>query len=179
MVLAFAQKGSNRLAPGIEDRRQPFPESRIERRHFLGQIVQLAATPHICGPNRNTLNSANQSLERGLDVLQRTHPFSVNVGGDDLIDDGVAESFLAFEVVVQCTLSDPSHRQDGVQAGTLKSRPVNLARCRLQQALPSTLGIAQPSGFWARTLFRIPACHQHTNQYVCKSARKSMTIERP
>jgi hypothetical protein len=57
--LALSQNGGNSLAPGIEDYRQPFPESRVKRRHFLRQIVQLAAATYILGPNWYTLNSAN------------------------------------------------------------------------------------------------------------------------
>src|SRR5580700_10930501 len=79
--LALSQNGGSGLAPGIEDYLQPFPESRVKRRHFLRQIVQLAATPHILGPNGYTSNSADQSLDRILDALERPHPFAVDVGG--------------------------------------------------------------------------------------------------
>src|SRR5260221_376536 len=67
--LALSQSGGNGLAPSIEDYRQPFPESRVKMRHFLRQIVQLAATPHILGPNGYTLRSADQSVDRVLDAL--------------------------------------------------------------------------------------------------------------
>src|ERR1700726_3412077 len=67
--LALSQNGGNGLAPGIEDSRQPFPESCVKRRHFLREIVQLAATSHILGPNGYTLNSADQSVDRVLDAL--------------------------------------------------------------------------------------------------------------
>jgi len=71
--------------------------------------------------------------------------------------------FLAvFEVVVQRSLGDAGGGQNCVQACTLEARSVDLARCRLQQALPRALRITQPS----RPTFWILACRQHTNQYA-------------
>src|SRR5437764_15317421 len=115
MSLALSQSGGNSLAPGTEDCRQPLSESRIKRRHFLRQIVQLAATPHIRGPNGYTLNGADQSIDRVLAALERAHPFAVDVGGDDLFDDGISQGFLAFELVVERALGDPSYDQNCVQ----------------------------------------------------------------
>jgi hypothetical protein len=34
----------------------------------------------------------------------------MDVGGNDLFDDGISQGFLAFEVVVQCALGDPAAR---------------------------------------------------------------------
>src|SRR5580698_11647257 len=181
--LSLSQNGGNGLPPGIEDYRHPLPESRIERRHFLRQIVQLAAASYIRGPNGDTLNSADQSIDRVFAALKRAHPLAVDVGGDDLFDDGVPQGFLAVEVVVQCALGDSGYGQNRVQAGALEPRSVDLAGCRLQQALPRALRIAQPGRSRPRTLsrtlfrtlfrtafrtlLRIRACCQHTNQYVC------------
>ena len=72
--------------------------------------------------------------------------------------------FLAvFEVVVQRSLGDAGRGQNCVQACTLETRPVDLARRRLQQALPRAPRITQPS----RSTFRILARREHTNRYVC------------
>src|ERR1700730_2420935 len=73
------------------------------------------------------------------------------------------QGFLVVEVVIQRPLGDPSYGQNGVQAGTLETRSVDLAGRRLQQALPGALRIAQPS----RSTFRIFTYRQHTDQYVC------------
>ena len=67
----------------------------------------------------------------------------MDVGGDDLFDDGVSQGFLTVEMVVQRALGDPSYGQNGVQAGTLEARSVDLAGCRLQQALPRAAWIAR------------------------------------
>jgi hypothetical protein len=48
-------------------------------------------------------------------------------------------------VVVQRSLGDPSCSQNCVQAGALEARSVDLAECRLQQAVARALRIAQPS----------------------------------
>ena len=78
----------------------------------------------------------------------------MDVGADDLSDDGVSQNFLAFEVVVQCALGDASYGQNGVQAGTLETRSVDLAGCRPQQALPRALRIAEFSRSTFRTFAR-------------------------
>src|SRR5271155_1459120 len=62
--LALSQDGGNALAPVIEDCLQSLPKSRVKRRHFLRQIVQLTAAAYILGPNGQTLNNADQSLDR-------------------------------------------------------------------------------------------------------------------
>ena len=167
MGLALSQSGGNGLPPGIEDCRQPLPESRVKRRHFLRQIVQLAAAPYIRGPNGYSLNSADQSVDRVLAALKRPHPFAVDVGGDDLFDDGVSQGFLAVEVVVQRALGDPSYGQNGVQAGTLETRSVDLAGCRLQQALPRALRIAQPESLFTVSDSVSDSCVLPTYQPVC------------
>src|SRR5271170_6586009 len=45
--LALSQNGGSGLAPSIEDCLQALPESRVERRHFLRQIVQFTAAAYI------------------------------------------------------------------------------------------------------------------------------------
>src|SRR5580698_10006469 len=95
--LALSQNGGNGLPPGIEDYRQPLPESRVKRRHFLRQIVQLAAAPYIRRANGYALNSGDQSVDGILAVLERAHPLAVDVRGNDLFDDGVSQGFLAVE----------------------------------------------------------------------------------
>ena len=49
--LALSQNRGNGLPPGIEDYRQPLPESCVKRRHFLRQIVLGTAAAYILGPN--------------------------------------------------------------------------------------------------------------------------------
>jgi hypothetical protein len=61
---------------------------------------------------------------------------------DDVFDYGVSQGFLAGEMIVKCSLGDPSGGQDCVEAGTLKTRFVSLPKCRLQQELPLALRIA-------------------------------------
>ena len=91
----------------------------------------------------------------------RTH-LAPDVGGDDLIDDGVSQGFLALEVVVQCALGDPGYFQNGVQAGTLETRSVNLTECRLQQALPRALRDRAAWSFYVSD-----SCVLPTYQPVC------------
>src|SRR6201981_3744941 len=48
--LALSQNGGSGLAPGIEDCLQPLPESRVKRRHFLRQVVELTSAAQLLGP---------------------------------------------------------------------------------------------------------------------------------
>ncbi len=50
---------------------------------------------------------------------------------DDLFDNGVSESVLAFEMVVKRPFGDIGGSQNGVNRGTLKSVPENLSKGRL------------------------------------------------
>src|SRR5215469_9681805 len=51
MGLSFSQRRGNTLLPFQEHRLQPLAESLVNRRHFLSQIVQGTAFPHVLGPN--------------------------------------------------------------------------------------------------------------------------------
>jgi hypothetical protein len=64
---------------------------------------------------------------------------------DDLIDDCISQGFLALEVVIERSLGDVGSGENGIDAGTLEARSMNLPKSRLQQALPSALRITESS----------------------------------
>jgi hypothetical protein len=64
---------------------------------------------------------------------------------DDLFDNGMSQSFLAFEMVVERSLCDIGGGQNCINPGTLEAVPVNLPKGRLQQVFPRALRITGPS----------------------------------
>src|SRR5215472_15123021 len=129
----------------MEDGLQPLAELFVQSRHLLRQIDQGTTALYICWTNRCGLDNADQSVDRVLALLERTQPFVLGEFCDDLFDDGMAEIFLAIEMVVERSLGDIGGSQNGIDAGTLESRSVDLAKTRSQQAFPGALWIAQSS----------------------------------
>ena len=149
----------------MEDSLQSLTELFVEQRHLLRQIDQWTAVPYVSWPSWYRLYNADQCIDRVfvLTPLQRKGPPVTGNSCNDLFDNGIPQSFLAFEMVVERSLRDVGGGQNGLYSGTLEDVSVNFAKTRLQQAFPRPLRIAQPR----RSTFWILAYHQHTNHYVC------------
>src|SRR6202041_144714 len=158
------QGHSNAFLPGMEDSLQSLAELFVELRHLLRQIDQRATGLYISWSSWYRLYNADQSIDRVLvlALLQRKQPPVTGEFSDDLFDNGISQSLLVFEMVVERSLGDVGGGQNCIYPGTLEAHFVNLSKSSLQQALPRALRIAQPS----RPTFRTLACCQHTNQYV-------------
>jgi hypothetical protein len=88
---------------------------------------------------------ADQGIDRVLILapLQRKHPPVTGEFGDDLFDNGIPQSFLTFEMVVERSLGDIRSGQNCIDPGTLEAVSENLPKGRLQQVFPRALRIAQ------------------------------------
>ena len=104
----------------MEHHRQSLAESLVKRRHLLSQIVQGTTAPYVLGPNR-TAEQYRSKCRWVIAPQQRTQPLGADVWRDDLFDDGVSQSFLAVEVVVERSLGDPGGRQNCIDAGALEA----------------------------------------------------------
>src|SRR5579872_3255984 len=141
--LAPPQGYGNSFLPFMEDPLQSLAESFVQRRHLLRQIDQGTTTVYVFPPNRCSLDNASQSTDRVLTLPQRPQPLVLREFCDDLFDDGISQSFLAVEMVVERSLGDIGGGQNRIDAGALESRPVDLLESRSHQAFPCTLWITQ------------------------------------
>jgi hypothetical protein len=164
LILPPPQSHGDAFLPAMEDSLQSLTELFVEQRHFLRQIDQWTALPYVSWPSWYRLYNADQCIDRVfvLAPLQRKGPSVTGNTCNDLFDNGIPQSFLAFEMVVERSLRDVGGGQNCIYSGTLEAVSVNFAKTRLQQAFPRPLRIAQPH----RSTFWILAYHRHTNQYV-------------
>src|ERR1700746_3393020 len=119
--LPSAQERGNSFLPGEEYPLQPLAELLVQRRHLLRQIEQRATFSNVCGPSWQPPDNANQNVD-GLPVAkQRMQPPIADKFLDDLVHDGISQSFLAFEMVVEGALGDVGGGKNCVDAGTLEA----------------------------------------------------------
>src|SRR5579864_3467739 len=145
--LPLPQSHGNAFLPGMEDSLQPLAELFVELRHLLRQINQGTTALYVSWPMWYRPYNADQSIDRVLVLaaLQRKHPPVTGEFRDDLFDNGISQSFLAFEMVVERSLCDIGGGENCVDPGTLEAVSVNLPKGRLQQVLPRALWITEPS----------------------------------
>ncbi len=133
--LAFRQGIPDARQPGLVELVRALPETLVDGRHLLGQIVQGAAETYLglvemvrC-PTDGLLQTAQGwycVVAQGLD------PGGIEVGPNPLVEDRVAQLSLASEIVIECALGHTRLVQDGVQAGGLKALVVYLSEGRFQ-----------------------------------------------
>src|ERR1700721_573640 len=141
------QGHSNAFLPGIEDSLQSLAELFVELRHLLGQINQWTTGLYISGPMGYRPYNGDQSIDRVLVLvaLQRKHPPISGEFCDDFFDNRIPQSLLAFEMVVERSLSDIGSGQNCVNPSTLEAVSENLAKPRLQQVFPRAFRITSLS----------------------------------
>src|SRR5271170_3004250 len=151
------QGRGNACLPRTENSLQSLAELFVELRHLLGQVNQRTTALYVSWAMGYRPYNGDQSIDGVLVLaaLQRKHPPISGEFGDDLFDDRISQSFLAFEMIVERSLSDIGSGQNCINPGTLKTVSVNLPKGRLQQVFPRALRITG--------LSRPAATDRHTN----------------
>ena len=118
----------------MEDLLQSLAELFVELRHLLCQIHQGTTALYVSGASWYRPYNVDQSIDRILVLasLQREQPPVTGEFCDDLFDNGVAQGILVFEMVVERSFGDIGGRENGIDACTLESRSVDLAKAGLQ-----------------------------------------------
>src|SRR5215469_11296623 len=134
----------NCFLQGTEDTFQSLAELLVEPRHLLCQIDQGTAILYVSWPSWYRLYNTDQSIDRVLVLApsqRKQPPLGCNCG-DDLFDNGVSQSFLAFEMVVERSFRDVGRGQNCIYSRALEAHFVDLSKSRLQQVLPRLQSIA-------------------------------------
>ena len=151
---------TGRAVPHIKHTVQALPETLVERRHFLRQVVQRAAVAKHFGwfAFRQGFDRGNKPVKGVTGVPQRLQPQCLHGRKQHFIDDSVAKLKFIGEMVVQSAFGQTGCRQYLVQAHTLETVPVHLQKCRLEDPGPRLIWIAfRPDGA-IRVLHITPAC---------------------
>src|SRR5215469_7506732 len=158
------QRSGNCFLQVTEDPFQSLAELFVEPGHFLRQINQRTTVPYVFRPSWYRLHNTDQRIDWVLVLapLQRKQPPVGCNSSDDLFDNGVSQSFLAFEMVVERSFRDVGGRQNCIYPRALEAHSVNLSKSRLQQALSRPPSVAWPGGSTSSILL----LYKHTNQYV-------------
>ncbi len=127
------QSHGNFFLPGMEDSLQSLAELFVELRHLLCQIAQGTTAPCVSWPSWYRLYNADQSIDRVLVLapLQRKHPPVAGKFSDDLLNNGMSQSFLSFEMVIERSLGDVGGGQNRIDPSTLEAVSVNLPKSLL------------------------------------------------
>ena len=147
LSLSPAQSRGDGFLPGMEDSLQSPAELFVEVRHLLRQIDQRTTALDVSWPSWYGPNNADQGIDRVLVLapFERKQPPVAGECCEELFNNGVPQSFLALEMVAERSFGHIGSGQDGIDAGALESRPVDLPITRLQQALPRALWITGSS----------------------------------
>src|SRR5215469_14871318 len=170
------QRSGNCFLQVTEDPFQSLAELFVEPGHFLRQIDQRTTVPYVFRPSWYRLHNTDQSIDWVLFLAasQRKQPPVGCNCCDNLFDNGVSQSFLAFEMVVERSLRDLGGRQNCIYPRALEAHSVDLSKSCLQQARARPPGVAWP-GSSTSSIFVL---HKHTNQYVWQRQPKQGKVLR-
>ncbi len=124
------------------------PESTIDRRHLLDEVVQRTACAEDgwVGVPDEQIHLANDSLNWILISLQRSNPTIDDHWPENILDDGVPQIELRRKVVIERALGQRRFRHDVVDAHTLKAVAIDLDERGVENLLPGFLEVARLSG---------------------------------
>jgi len=130
--------------PKLENRVDALTKVLIERRHFLREIVQRAATAKIVRGKGSGAYDFRERGDRIGGVFQRSDPFFERKVRDHLIDDRVAQRFFPGEMMVESSFGDTGVLDNGIDVGALEAIAVDVMKGGPQEALSSANRIARP-----------------------------------